>query len=43
MPEDVMEKQPGWVAVWTFQGAEAVGGSEIDSFYSRINGKVSIL
>jgi hypothetical protein len=43
MPEDVEEKQPDRAAVWTFQEAEAVGGSEIDSFDSRVNGKVNTL
>ena len=32
MPEGVVEKQPDRAAVWTFQEAEAVGGSEVDSF-----------
>ena len=31
MPEGVVEKQPDRAAVWTFQEAEAVGGSEIIS------------
>jgi hypothetical protein len=35
MPEGVVEKQPDRAAVWTFQEAEAVGGSEVDSFNSR--------
>jgi hypothetical protein len=43
MPEDVMEKQPDRAAVWTFQESEAVGGSEINSFDSRVNGKVNTL
>jgi hypothetical protein len=43
MPEGVMEKQPDRVAVWTFQEAEAVGSSEVDSFNSRVNGKANTL
>jgi hypothetical protein len=43
MPEGVVEKQPDRAAVWTFQEAEAVGGSEVDSFNSRVNGKVNTL
>ena len=43
MPEGVVEKQPNRAAVWTFQEAEAVGGSEVDSFNSKVNGKVNIL
>jgi hypothetical protein len=43
MPEGVVEKQPDRAAVWTFQEAEAVGGSEIISFNSRANGKVNAL
>jgi hypothetical protein len=43
MTEDVMEKQPDRAVVWAFQEAEIVGGSEIDSFDSRVNGKVNIL
>jgi hypothetical protein len=35
MPEGVVEKQPDRAAVWTFQEAEVVGGSEVDSFNSR--------
>ena len=35
MPKGVVEKQPNRAAVWTFQEAEAVGGSEVDSFNSR--------
>src|SRR5271168_1691441 len=35
MPEGVVEKQPGRAAVWTFQEAEAIGGSEVISFNSR--------
>src|SRR5271156_6742310 len=35
MPEGVVEKLPDRAAVWTFQEAEAVGGSEVDSFNSR--------
>ena len=30
MPEGVVEKQLDRAAVWTFQEAEAVGGSEVD-------------
>ena len=41
MPEGVVEKQPDRAAVWTFQEAEAVGGSEVISFNSRVNGKVN--
>jgi hypothetical protein len=41
MPEGVVEKQPDRAAVWTFQ--EVVGGSEVDSFNSRVNGKVNTL
>src|SRR2546423_10130569 len=43
MPKGVVEKQPNRAAVWTFQEAEAVGGSEVDSFNSKVNGKVNIL
>jgi hypothetical protein len=43
MPEGVVEKQPDRAAVWTFQEAEAVGGSEVISFNSRVNGKVNAL
>jgi hypothetical protein len=35
MPKGVVEKWPNRAAVWTFQEAEAVGGSEVDSFNSR--------
>jgi hypothetical protein len=35
IPEGVVEKQLDRAAVWTFQEAEVVGGSEIDSFNSR--------
>jgi hypothetical protein len=35
MPEGVVKKQPDRAAVWTFQEAEAVGGSEVISFNSR--------
>ena len=35
MPEGVVETQPDRAAVWTFQEAEAVGGSEVISFNSR--------
>jgi hypothetical protein len=38
MPEGVVEKQPDRAAVWTFQEAEAVGGSEVNS---RVNSKVN--
>jgi hypothetical protein len=38
MPEGVVEKQPDRAAVWTFQEAEAVGGSEINS---RVDGKAN--
>ena len=41
MPEGVVEKQPDRAAVWTFQEVEAVGGSEVISFNSRVNGKVN--
>jgi hypothetical protein len=37
MPEGVMEKQPDRAAVWTFQEAEAVGSSEVNSFNSRVH------
>ena len=40
MPEGVVEKQPNRATIWTFEEAEAVGGSEVDSFNSRINGKL---
>jgi hypothetical protein len=43
MPEGVVEKQPDRAAVWTFWEAEAVGGSEVDSFNSRVNSKVNTL
>jgi hypothetical protein len=43
MPEGVVEKQLDRAAVWTFQEAEVVGGSEIDSFNSRVNGKINML
>jgi hypothetical protein len=43
MPEGVVEKQPDRATVWTFQEAEAVGGSEVISFNSRINGKANTL
>jgi len=43
MPEGVVEKQPDRAAVWTFQEAEEVGGGEVDSFNSRVNGKVNTL
>jgi hypothetical protein len=43
MPEGVVEKQPDRAAVWTFQEAEAVGGSEVISFNGRANGKVNTL
>jgi hypothetical protein len=33
--EGVMEKLPDRAAVWIFQEAEVVGGSEVDSFNSR--------
>ena len=39
MPEGVVEKQTGQAAVWTFQEAEAIGGSEVISFDSRANGE----
>jgi hypothetical protein len=35
MPEGVVEKRPDRAAVWTFQEAEAVSDSEVDSFNSR--------
>jgi hypothetical protein len=38
-----MEKQPNRAAVWTFQEAETVGGSEVDSFNSNVNGGVNTL
>jgi hypothetical protein len=41
--EGVVEKQPDRAAVWTFQEAEAVGGSEAVSFNSRVNGKANAL
>src|ERR1700722_1046400 len=39
----MVEKQPDRAAVWTFQEAEAVGGSEVGSFNSRVNGKANML
>ena len=39
MPEGVVEKQADRVAVWTFQEAEAVGGSEVISFNSRLTAR----
>jgi hypothetical protein len=39
----VVEKQPNRAAVWTFQETEAVDGSEVDNFNSKINGKVNAL
>jgi hypothetical protein len=41
--EGVVEKQPDRAAVWTFQEAEAVSGSEAVSFNSRVNGKANAL
>jgi hypothetical protein len=41
MPKGVVEKQPNRAAVWTFQETE--GGSEVDSFNSKVNGKVNTL
>ena len=43
MPKSVMEKQPNRAAFWTFQEAEVVCGSEVDSFNSKANGKVNTL
>ena len=43
MPEGVVEKQPNRAAVRTFQEVEALGGSEVISFNSRVNGKVNAL
>jgi hypothetical protein len=43
MPEGVVEEQPDRAAVWIFHEAEAVGGSEVNSFNSRVNGKVNTL
>jgi hypothetical protein len=43
MPEGVVEKRPDRATVWTFQEAEAVGGSKVGSFNSRVNGKVNTL
>jgi hypothetical protein len=43
MPEGVVEKQPDRAAIWTFQEAEAVSGSEVISFNSRVNGKDNTL
>jgi hypothetical protein len=43
MPKGVVEKQPNRAAVWTFQEAEGVGGGEVDSFNSRVNGKANTL
>ena len=43
MLEGMVEKQPNRAAVWTFQEAEALGGSEVDSFNSKVNGKVNML
>ena len=42
-PKGVVEKRPNRAAVWTFQEAEAVGGSEFDSFNSKVNSKVNTL
>jgi hypothetical protein len=43
MPKGVVEKQSNRAAVWIFQEAEGVGGGEVDSFNSRVNGKANIL
>ena len=43
MPKGAVEKQPDRAAVWTFQEVEEVGGGEVDSFDSRVNGKVNTL
>jgi hypothetical protein len=43
MPKGVMEKQPNRAAIWTFQEVETVCGSEVDSFNSKVNGKVNTL
>jgi hypothetical protein len=42
MPKGVMKKHDR-AAVWIFQEVEAVGGSELVSFNSRVNGKVNTL
>ena len=39
----VVKKQPDQAAVWIFQEAEAVGGSEVNSFDSRVTSKVNTL
>jgi hypothetical protein len=43
IPEGVVEKQLDRAAVWPFQETEVVGGSEINSFNSRVNGKINML
>jgi hypothetical protein len=43
MPKGAAEKQPNRAAIWTFQEAEAVGGSEVNSFNGKVNGKVHTL
>ena len=43
MPKGVVEKQPDRAAVWTFQEAEALGGSEVDSFNGKVNREVNTL
>ena len=43
MPKGVVKKQPNRAVVWTFQEVEVVGGSEVISFNSRVNGKVNTL
>lgn len=43
MPKGVVEKQPNRAAVWAFQEAEAVGGSEVTSFNSNVNDVVNTL
>jgi hypothetical protein len=43
IPKGVVEKQPNRAAVWTFQEVEEVGGGEVNSFNSRVNGKANTL
>jgi hypothetical protein len=43
MPEGMVEKQPDRAAIWACQEEEAVGGSMVISFNSRVNGKVNTL
>jgi hypothetical protein len=43
IPKGVVEKQPNRAALWTFQEVEEVGGGEVNSFNSRVNGKANTL